>query len=518
MTIPLNVPKAVDFATDYTESPEWIAKMDSWAPGYAAVINQTITAAIANGSSPIEVARMMRQYATDMPVQASQTLTRTLQLTSYRDAALAMEKINGRFIEYKIRIATLRPECCLACVALHGTRLEPGQRVDDHYNGRCTEFYVVPGGPRMPGMMQADSLPGQRNFVPYQTGVDWFSSLPEERQAAQLAFVKSPGIYEAFKAGKVALPDFIGLHQDPVFGRQVIQKTMKAITWDNAALADLGPSPVPSSGFIDTHYEDTTTGGNQYLNSQDLQVLNAKYGPPSSDILGALNEEEINTLHSEGLHTAFDYVKTTTKGIPEGFRDVFNVEPIEVVDLDATAGELLQLRTINDPRIAALKDYTGNSYKYLNHGLRKYAGDLDEFMKEETLRGNRELAEEIIKMSERLDSLFEEMDVTTEDITVIRGGIMDAGQGAEVGDEISDYAYVSTSVNQGAADFFLSGVESGQAYYVINVPAGSKVIPVNGLSQTAREQEILLGRGSRFVVNAIGKQAGTPVYYITLLQ
>jgi hypothetical protein len=73
-------------------------------------------------------------------------------------------------------------------------------------------------------------------------------------------------------------------------------------------------------------------------------------------------------------------------------------------------------------------------------------------------------------------------------------------------------------VNQGAADFFLSGVESGQAYYVINVPAGSKVIPVNGLSQTAREQEILLGRGSRFVVNAIGKQAGTPVYYITLLQ
>lgn len=231
--IPWNVPTVLDFATNYVDSPAWIAKMDGWGAGYANLTRDTILQGVQSGWGPKYTAAQMRQYAQGLPKHAAETLTRTLQVTSYRDASAAMEKMNGQYIIKKIRISALKPTSCLSCVALHGTELAPGERVDDHYRGFCSEYYVVPGAPEFPEYMQADSQPGKRNFVKWQTGPEWFNSLPEARQKQQASFQKSPAKWRAFKAG-TPLGAFVGEHTDPVFGRQVVEQSLVKAIGDQA--------------------------------------------------------------------------------------------------------------------------------------------------------------------------------------------------------------------------------------------------------------------------------------------
>lgn len=227
------VPSAVDIASAFVNSPEWIAKMEGWGAGYAELTTNTILSGIAEGVGPKATAAKLHLFAEDLPLSATENLTRTLQLTSYREAELAMEVVNADFLEYKIRIAKLDLVTCLACIDLHGTRLEIGERVDDHYRGRCTAFFVVEGGPQFPDVMQSDSLPGDRKFVPFQNGSDWFNGLSPERQAQQSSFLSTPAKLRAFKAG-TPLSDFVGDHVDPVFGDQIIENSLVGALGDEA--------------------------------------------------------------------------------------------------------------------------------------------------------------------------------------------------------------------------------------------------------------------------------------------
>jgi len=228
-----NTISAIDEVTKYVDSPAWIAKMEGWGKGYADLTRSVILSDIQNGSGPVASASHMRQVAEGLPVSASENLTRTLQLTSYRDASLAMETANNGYILGKVRIAELDDVTCLSCIALHGTPLEVGERVDDHYRGRCTEFYQVPGGDEFPTTMQSDSGVGNRIFVPFQKGEDWFAGLSPERQAQQASFAQSPAKFRAYNDG-IKLSEFTGEHIDDVFGRQTVERSLIEMLGEDA--------------------------------------------------------------------------------------------------------------------------------------------------------------------------------------------------------------------------------------------------------------------------------------------
>ena len=222
---PWIIPQADEIATNFILTEAWQTRMNTWGDGYADLGERTIVNGIQQGWGPKRTASQIRQWAENIPVSAAENLTRTLQITSYRDASAAMELVNGQFIERKIRVATLDGNTCLACIDLHGTPLAPGESPDDHYSGRCDSFYVVIGGPRQPEFMQADSLPGQRNFVPYQNGPDWFNSLSPERQAQQASFLSTPAKLRAFESG-TPLSAFVSPHVDDVFGGQIVEDSL----------------------------------------------------------------------------------------------------------------------------------------------------------------------------------------------------------------------------------------------------------------------------------------------------
>ena len=223
---------AADFAKDFVETVAWTAKMEKWGRGYAELTKNTLLQGLQNGWGPKYTASQMRQYAQNIPVSAAENITRTLQLTSYREASRGMEILNGGFIEYKIRISALALTSCLSCISLHGTRLEVGERVDDHAQGFCSEIYITPGGD-LPEFMQADSQPGARNFVKFQDGPTWFAGLSPERQAAQASFASSPAKLAAYRAG-TPLSDFVTERMDDVFGRQVMENSLLGMLGEGA--------------------------------------------------------------------------------------------------------------------------------------------------------------------------------------------------------------------------------------------------------------------------------------------
>ncbi len=225
--------ETVKATTSYIDTPAWIEKLSAWGKGFADVIRSTILDLIGKGAGPRAIAAKVRQYAESMPKHAAETLMRTLQNKAYQQAARETEKLNGRFIRGRIRIATLDDRTCLTCIALHGTKLEDGEDVDDHYRGRCSVFYQVLGGQYFPTQMQADSTPGNRKFVPFKTGEEWFANLSPERQQRQASFKATPAKYKAYLDGH-PLSEFVGEHVDPVFGRMTIEESLKGMFGDGA--------------------------------------------------------------------------------------------------------------------------------------------------------------------------------------------------------------------------------------------------------------------------------------------
>ena len=215
---------------------------------------------------------------------------------------------------------------CLSCIALHGTQLAPGERVDDHYRGRCTEFYQVPGGPEYPDQMQSDSTPGHRNFVKFQTGEEWFANLPPERQARQASFLKSPAKLRAYKDG-TPLSAFVGDHVDNVFGNQKIEKSLLGTLGSDASKYYGSPpsprTPTPTAPFT----QSTPYGIGEFENSiynqqyetagvysSDGKLLFTKDGTKSSvkftiDELNQLNGATLTHNHPSGTSFSRDDIK-----------------------------------------------------------------------------------------------------------------------------------------------------------------------------------------------------------------
>jgi hypothetical protein len=220
----LQSPQALSIL-NYVESEAWRTRMERWGQGVAERVNQTLLKQIANGRTPIGLARDIRKLIEGMPVYAAENLARTLQLTAFRDVERYNAAANNDIIAYKVRRAVKDQRTCLTCLALDGTRLQPEERIDDHYSGRCFSTYVLTNGSGDTGG---------------QTGEQWFNSLPELRQAQQASFAANRAKYEAWKAGEFQLSDLIGDYDDSVFGHMFYEKSLRELLGIDRAQAFYG--------------------------------------------------------------------------------------------------------------------------------------------------------------------------------------------------------------------------------------------------------------------------------------
>jgi len=201
-------PEAVNRLVGYVNSDAWAVELEAYPDRVLETVRNQAVRGLVEGWNPLTTARMIRQMAEGVPAAQANTLMRTVQLQSYRDAAVIQRMANADILTEQIRIAALDARTCMACVALHGTRLPIDERINDHFNGRCTSISVVRGRPR-----------------DVQTGEEWFGGLPEERQRAQMG----DSAFELWKGGRINLRDFVQPYQDAVFGEMVREASVKGM-------------------------------------------------------------------------------------------------------------------------------------------------------------------------------------------------------------------------------------------------------------------------------------------------
>jgi len=211
-------PEAIRRVVTYTQRADWQALISQYTTSGIQQISDAALRGILNGQNPRTTARDLVRLiqgesgSPGLPLWRANTIMRTLQLTSYRDASALFQVVNADLLEpEQIRVATLDARTCMACIALHGTRQPVGTRIDDHWNGRCVGVPVVRGR-------------SQTTYV-RETGEQWFERLPETQQRAAMGHAA----YEAWRAGEVRLQDFVHRHTDPLFGSMVREASLRGM-------------------------------------------------------------------------------------------------------------------------------------------------------------------------------------------------------------------------------------------------------------------------------------------------
>lgn len=208
-------PEAVRSLVDLVDSPAFAEMLDQYEGRIIETIRRQAIVGLVSGRSPLATANNIRRLVQTMPAHEANTLLRTLQLQSYRSATAIHQAANAEIGETVIRIAALDGRTCLACVALHGTELAIGDRVDDHHNGRCTSIMKVKGR----------DLP-----LPIVDGVTWFENLPAGQQRA----LAGGANYNAWREGVVTLQDFVKPYRDNVFGEMIRENSLRGILGEGA--------------------------------------------------------------------------------------------------------------------------------------------------------------------------------------------------------------------------------------------------------------------------------------------
>lgn len=140
---------------------------------------------------------------------------------------------------------------------------------------------------------------------------------------------------------------------------------------------------------------------------------------------------------------------------------------------------------------AAIDSYAGYSYKHLNRYLRGGG---------QSNPSSTPNADQWQKMSDLLNEALDQTQ-TKRDLVVYRGVRGGAIPKLQVGDEITDHGFISTSMDPGEAQGFSEGYATdgpGATVFEVSVPAGTHALQAN-----VDEHELVLRPGSTMRVVSI---------------
>jgi SPP1 gp7 family putative phage head morphogenesis protein len=172
----------------------------------AAAIRRRIRTAVEEpgiGSDVVNAAREIKQR--------SDIIARTEVVSAHRDAALLNYQVNAEpfgAVGYR-RISALDIRTCPVCWALHGRLYPVNQPFYRHPQCRCAAAVVFT-------LEDEDGI---------GLGPDRFARLSKGDQLSILG----PGKYEAFRAGRLALPDVVAEFDDPRWGPSVRERSLRSL-------------------------------------------------------------------------------------------------------------------------------------------------------------------------------------------------------------------------------------------------------------------------------------------------
>ncbi len=163
------------------DSPLASITLARWGDKAAKQIGEQLVKGLVTGIGSRKTAREILKAldpALGMPLSKALTIARTETNRAFRSATRETYRRNPHVVKGWIWYANIdgEPEPCLACLAMHGTKHEMDETLDDHPNGRCTMLAITPSLEEL-GIEGVDEP--DRSV---ETGEDWFNRQPEERQ------------------------------------------------------------------------------------------------------------------------------------------------------------------------------------------------------------------------------------------------------------------------------------------------------------------------------------------------
>jgi hypothetical protein len=156
---------------------------------------QALIDGLARGSGPSAIADAM-QEATGMELDRALLIARTEAARAYRTSSTEQYRTSGVTVSYKRLVK--KETACIACLFLDGETLDSASELEDHPNGKCMVVPVVEG-------VEPPA---------WETGKDWFESLPDDRQENILGEER----YNLYKSGTVSLDQMVGKTENATWG------------------------------------------------------------------------------------------------------------------------------------------------------------------------------------------------------------------------------------------------------------------------------------------------------------
>lgn len=192
-------PQAILQAIGYADSNALAVMLDRLGTKYASSISDFILTNVAQGRNPSVWAKELASVLM-IPYQDADSIARTVQIYSYRDATHYEYQQNKNIVSGWMWYSSLDERTCIACVALHGTIHPVEEKLNDHWRGRCVALPIVRGATWQNDVKRGD---------------EYFAALDERKQRGHFG---NNRLYEAWKRGDVALDDVVKTSQDPIFG------------------------------------------------------------------------------------------------------------------------------------------------------------------------------------------------------------------------------------------------------------------------------------------------------------
>ncbi|MFA5434305.1 MAG: ADP-ribosyltransferase, partial [Candidatus Paceibacterota bacterium] len=275
----------------------------------------------------------------------------------------------------------------------------------------------------------------------------------------------------------------------------------------------------PDSAFT-TNFDDVPPGNDFHKDYDELKtdgwkvlsgVLQSARYPEEYEVT-LINIDELNKYrnkqkqNSAYLEDVTNFMKLNYK-CPKGTVDDSNKcntenESLKNDDITVSNKNPIIIEKLTDEVIAALRYYTDEGYRNINHSLRHDGGE--------------SMTPEATEHMEWIDAMFEDKRAILTEGVVYRGyNSFELSQDDVVGSTIKDPAFVSVSNNESNANIFIDTAKF-PVMAEIHIPDGSRglAIPDSIATLPVGESEILLPRDSKFKITKSENKNG--IKYITM--
>lgn len=168
-------------------------------------MKKALVTGIATGQNPRQIAREVRRTM-GINLTRALTISRTETLRAYREASIENYRQNSDVVQAWEWMAARSPRTCAMCLAMDGTIHPLDEVFGSHPNCRCCP---VPVTSTWKELGLSGPIP-----IEHETGEEWFAGQTETMQTRILG----PAKQEAYRQGKITLPQLVGYKDDPPWG------------------------------------------------------------------------------------------------------------------------------------------------------------------------------------------------------------------------------------------------------------------------------------------------------------